>query len=221
MKSLELTKDWKPSEKFESILSKMTEYSTLPTFKEARQIWKYLSVKNDEDFNHLSWGELLSRAKILNVHTYELINGLARVIEQIGEQPIIEICAGDARLSYHLQNRGVQIKPIDDNSYNLSKGKTEILSHADALKKYNPKIVLGCWVHPEEQIGFDVLDFPSVNHFIDIGEGIGGATWMTNKIYTKRDFKIKELEDLSKYCLNRMDRPPRQSTRITWFRRKF
>ncbi len=63
----------------------------------------------------------------------------------------------------------------------------ENLSCTSALNKYQPRLVVASWILHNTRTGFDILDFPSVDFFIDIGEVKGGATWLTDDVYRRTD----------------------------------
>ena len=93
----------------------------------------------------------------------------------------------------------------DNYSTSLPKeGLVERLSHEEALRKYKPKVVIGAWIPNNPKIGFDVLDFPSVNYFIDIGQLVGGATWQREEVENRRDWKQIDLEKLNRYSICHM-----------------
>ncbi|MBI2581286.1 hypothetical protein HYV85_05795 [Candidatus Woesearchaeota archaeon] len=125
---------------------------------------------------------------------------------RLASLPILEICAGKGLLSHHLRKLGAPVIATDDYSTDMVRNNeiVERLSHVQALEKYNPRVVLGSWLPQESRIGDDVLNFPSVDYFLVIGESVEGATWLP-KGYEYPDFKVYHLANVSRYALGASD----------------
>ncbi|MBW2999686.1 hypothetical protein KY339_03360 [Candidatus Woesearchaeota archaeon] len=109
--------------------------------------------------------------RVYHIPTVEFEDALAEFINSLGVKvPILEIGAGDGKLSYGLQQRRVPIIATDNDEIGLSNGNelVEKISHDKALEKYNPELVIVSWLPPESGIQKDIVQFPSVQHFLEI-----------------------------------------------------
>ncbi len=126
------------------------------------------------------WRHFCSKYSLFNVETKEFVFVLADILRSL-PNPKVEVCAGRGKLSFWLRRLGVDIIATDDYSWKLW-GKrfcVERLSIEEALEKYNPQTVLGSWIPANEKYGVEILCFPSVRYFIDIGEGPSAdSSWM-------------------------------------------
>mgnify|MGYP003885803469 CR=1 FL=1 len=180
-------------------MEKIKDIKKLPSYEEAERLLHFLEDGSHSDYSRNRWLGFCKDQGLYNVYNTEFVDALAREIKRLKDSPIVEICAGRGELSYQLKKRGIDIKPTDDYSGRLSKeGLVERLSHKRALEKYKPRVVLAAWI-PHQVIRFDVLDYPTVRYFIDIGE----STWMPCGICDKWD-RIY-LENLDEYSICRLD----------------
>jgi len=184
----------------QEIMAKIIDIDRLPSYEEAKQLFHFLEDRSHRDSGQRRWFNFCEDHGVHNVYNIEFINALANEIRGLNDSfPIVEICAGDGKLSHQLRKRGIDIKPTDDYSRKLLKnGLVEKLSHQEALGKYEPRVVLASWI-PYSTIGFDILDYPSVKQFINIGEDVGGATWMTDNINEIKEWDREYLENVQKY----------------------
>jgi len=190
----------------QEIMDKIKDVDRLPSYEEAERLLHLLEDRSHRDYSQRGWFGFCQEHGVHNVYNTEFIDALADEIRRLNYSPIVEICAGDGKLSHQLRKRGIDIKPTDNYSWDLSKdGLVEKLSHQEALKKYEPRVVLASWIPYQARIGFDVLDSPSVRYFIDIGEDVGGATWMTEEIYDRKDWDRKYLENVGENSICRTD----------------
>lgn len=155
------------------------------------------------------WPRMMKRAGFYTILNQEFIDLLAKAMHRrrLNTVPGIEICAGIGRLSYELNKRGMNLKPIDDGS-DPDTDKGDIvergINHLEALKKYNPRMVVGCWIPDDPQIGADVLGYPSVDFFVDIGESPPNATWLTRE-YENSEFKLMYWREVAMYAIGTSD----------------
>ena len=86
----------------------------------------------------------LDENNIFQILNEEFISSLAKFLIKLNgfykdKSPIVEIGAGNGKLSYHLKKNGVNIIPTDNHSWKIKTGiAVENLGHMWALKKYNP-----------------------------------------------------------------------------------
>jgi|TARA_Y100000310_G_C20588586_1_gene766746 hypothetical protein len=130
-----------------------------------------------------------------SILTEEFIEELYREMRsrRLADIPMIEICAGRGKLSYQLRKHGIDIVATDNYSQKMDRDESlveRVESHREALEKYTPRLVVASWIPRNPEIGDDVLHFPTVDYFIDIGERRSGSTWLTLD-YSNEDFSIK------------------------------
>jgi len=140
---------------------------------------------------------------------------------------ILEVGAGNGRLSHFLRQRldqrlpsQTQIFATDSGEWNLSTDfPVEQIDHIKALAKYNPDIVIFCWMPYQTDSTQDFRSCPSVKEYILIGEtdyGCCGHEWMTwgkkwdfedhdQKPYHIDSFERFDLQDLGRLQICRTD----------------
>ncbi len=122
---------------------------------------------------------------IYQIYTKELIDGIAQQIlnlsdeleQRTGRRPrIVEIAAGDGRLTKALHKRGIDIAATDDNSWSLS-GDVERMDGIEAAQKAD--IVLASWLPKKSPLDLEVLKIVAADtdkSFILIGgQNMGGG----------------------------------------------
>lgn len=218
------------SEDIEDVVKKIEDIDKLPSYEEAQKLLLYFFLGEDfrdRPIRENCWNDFCSERGVHNVYNVEFINKMESeigdLVEELdnssGDPSIVEICAGRGKLSHQLGKGGSDIIATDDYSSGLSREDlVEKLSHKKALEEYEPEIVVGAWIPSDPEIGLDVLDSQSVRYFIDIGEGISGASWMQrNKVYDEIEERgekclevfenRKRLEKIEKFSICRTDHP--------------
>jgi hypothetical protein len=123
------------------------------------------------------------------VYTQEFISSLAGyLLERIGryqntvpQLKVLEVGAGDGRLTAHLRNAlGSQVSNVEmiatDNKDWETKSLTnktdqvENIDYKEALSKYQPTILISCWMNVDVNWTADFRDMPSVQEYIMIGD---------------------------------------------------
>lgn len=128
-----------------------------------------LMQKVDRTYGNGAYGGLLSLAGQHQIIHDGLIDGLARLIRQLGTSNNLEISAGTGKLSYWLNKRGIRITPTDLNP--RIRG-VKRLDYRDAIDTYRPELVLAAWPVPYGvRLITDVFNRESVRHFIVVGKG--------------------------------------------------
>ncbi len=156
--------------------------------------------------------------KIYEFITKEYINSLAnhlissaeKIIQTEGKESItiLEIGAGDGKLTHSLRKRLSEINPklsvkfiaTDNKDWEKrgdvkSSSEVEGLNHIAALKKYNPDIVISSWMLPGEDWTQQIRNTQSVMEYIMIGEpgaGCVGTSSAWGDDYYDEDYKLKE-----------------------------
>jgi len=144
---------------------------------------------------------------------------------------ILEVGAGDGRLSYALQKRlpsSVSVIATDDNSWfsvttpaYVKDFQVKQLNYKQALAEFKPHIVICSWMPKFADWTAAFRACPSVREYILIGpafSGLIGHTWLTwggcgdpsvleIPIFTREGFTRNDQEDLARMQLCMDDRP--------------
>jgi hypothetical protein len=182
-----------------AILEKIKNIDLLPTQEEIKRM--FLSVRN---LRHNDWWGIAQDNGVNNAYSLEFVETLYTEIKKVSRTPILEICAGNGKLSYQLRKRGVPIMATDDYSWGISNGCiVEKCTHKDALTRYKPEIVIASWIPRGASIGFDVLASPSVKYFIDIGDELSEETGLPysryNQLHNWRKEYLESVQKNSRY----------------------
>ena|SRR3989344_3123086 len=186
---------------------KVLAIEQLPTLAEAQELYHALEYRYRTQVSRTFWEKWCHDRRVWHIPTIEFVDALVEVMRELEGAPCVEICAGKGKLSYHLHQRGIEIVATDDFSWGSphNSALVERLSHRETLERYRPSIVLGSWIPMKTRIGFDVMDFPSVRYFIDIGEKVDHATWMTAEVYQRTDWERRTLPSVERYSFSASD----------------
>lgn len=196
-------------------VAKIRDIEQLPTFEEAKQLILLLEEGHRRNYRYTSWQKFCEKHGIWSVYTVEFVDALEEVIRGLNETPIVEVCAGNGKLSYHLRKRGIDITATDDYSDEEIKRDerlVERLPHKEVLVKHESRIVIAAFVPPDKGIAEDVLDFPSVNYFIQFPQFTGPTIsscqtgWKSRPLElddVHNGFKIRYLEGVIKFYIHR------------------
>lgn len=206
------------------------------SYDEAVQAFQALSQKQrDEVFIHKT-------RPVFEVFNRTHVNALAAYIVDTGYTSVLEVGAGDGRLAKYLSEaihrvfrrrkekgahpRQIRVMATDNGSWNIETVfPVERLDLVGALKKYDPELVIWCWM-PIGDWTYLIRRHPSVREYILIGEAEGGEcgnadTW-NPALFEADGFTRHDLEDISRYQLARNDTDPAHSrSRTVSFRRKY
>jgi hypothetical protein len=136
---------------------------------------------------------------IYNFFSSTLLTGLAR---EIGNAKCLEIAAGDGFLTRVLQQRGVDIRATDDQSWagkGIAFDGIEKLDAAAALTAHQPEIVLCAWPPARNNFEQHVFGTPSVRRYILIASehrNLAG-NWPLYQAVT--DFGIEKNTELGRH----------------------
>lgn len=163
--------------------------------------WEMESVMKLAQENR-EWLDFSNTMPFNTLFTEESIDELASAISELNAKPIVEICAGEGKASYHLRNKGVDIIATDNYSYGFGydENLVEKLTHQEALDKYNPSLVFGSRLEfdtKRNKIVEDVFRHPSVSHVVLIDEEIDKS--LPKEIY--KGWERKCLANVEKYMI--------------------
>ncbi|MEK6868860.1 MAG: hypothetical protein AABX74_01410 [Nanoarchaeota archaeon] len=122
------------------------------------------------------WDRFCYDEHIYHAFCYEFVEKLAEEIKGLEcHGSTVEVFAGNGKLSHWLREFGVPSIATDNYSWEIRRNPKDVinLSHLQALEKYKPELVIGCWVPgrgflgPENDV--EVLNFPSVRYYLRIG----------------------------------------------------
>ncbi len=180
------------------IIEKILSIGELPTYAEAEALLR-LFYRKYKGSHADKWEKFCNASGIYNIWNVEFVKTLAEEIRRLGSFPIVEICAGNGKLSYHLRKAGIDIKATDSQGYDPF---VEEHDHAKTLKKYKPQVVVASW-SPKDRISHDVLDYPTVNHYLHIGNpdmcGIG------ENVFMRKDFTHSDLRNVEEFSIGMTD----------------
>lgn len=161
------------------IAQKLSSVEEIPTWEELKKLHdKLLSISKKEGEQvdtslNTHWLILCKTHNIYHAFCYEFVQKLAEEIQKLEiKGNIVEVCAGNGKLSYWLKHFGIPSIPTDDYSLdkiNRDPKYVERLSHTEAIAKYNPELVIASWIPQESRIAMEVLDSSNVRYYLDIG----------------------------------------------------
>jgi hypothetical protein len=177
---------------------------------------------------HSAWDaycDVLTSRQVYTFLTEEYVDALAHYLKprlaQYGGS-IVEIGAGNGRLAFFLQQRGVPVLATDDCSWKLESHKkdrdVQILDFScdDALAIYSPSIVICAWMSMYKDFTASFCATPSVKEYILIGPaplcGHAFDTWGFDgittdpPIYARSGFTRTAMVELEKIQLCKTDK---------------
>lgn len=206
-------------------------YDRLPTYQEAYEALKEKGTY-DRDFEKTLPG-ICHLNNIYQLWNEEYIGTLARlVIELIGRDLALEVCAGDGMLSRWLSEYGVNIRATDNMKWrkdgrrpsrHLSielQGAVEELDAISAIRKYEPRMVVASWIEYNSELDCEIID-EKPEYLILMGEGPGGCTGSTKfwgewdwdeddrtlAYWRQKGYVQRYLDDVDKWNICKTDYP--------------
>ncbi len=187
------------------IKKKILNVRLLPRHDEVKQFMQHLAYGQKRQVGRLFWMTFCSYNSLYHVPTAEFVDQLASEISNLGHDPAVEVCAGDGKLSYHLSHlseRGINIRATDDYSWKNPRRQRSLVQNFscnEALKTYKPRIVIASWIpSTKPYIGLDILQFPSVEHFINI-QDYKGLVLNPGEMSTRLGFRQRRLHTVERY----------------------
>jgi hypothetical protein len=186
----------------------------LPNYKELLGACMKFHANSMNMRNTILWHAMIGKeeAPIFELWNSDYIDGLADYLRSVNAHTIVEVGAGNGRLTHFLKKRlpGVRIFAIDDFSWKIKPVfRVGNMSISAALNKYRPDIVISSWMPYMHDWTPIFRGCSSVKEYILIGETDGGCcgsddTWNTEN--HKRDgFARRNLDHLSVMQICRTD----------------
>jgi len=180
--------------KREYIKGEIADFWSLPSYMDAK--W----LVNDMDRNILDFCHEYEMWQILNIEFIGRLSAFLKHLHRMGgEHHVVEICAGNGKLSYHLRENGLDIRATDNYSTEMRRDSSmvERADFMDALNEYSPEIVLFSWPHPTEQehVALEALNHPTVKYLIKIDD-----TSIHGDIYDNSEYMELKRPNLYSLC---------------------
>ena len=136
------------------------------------------------------------------VPTQEFVAALAGFLGQLDARPVLELCAGTGELGAALRASGVDLVATEPDP---PPGAPVIRASADeALPRYRPEVVLGCFVPIDSGVDRWVMHFPSVRHYVVLGARVGGL-FGSAELWENPSWTAEPLEPVGRWMLTRHD----------------
>jgi len=134
--------------------------------------------------------------------TDELVDRLAELLDRTAGGPVLEVCAGSGELAAALGRRGYQVIATDASP---PEGAEVIrLDAAEALARYRPSVVLGCFVPARSGVDRAVLHAPFVKDYIVLGARLGGMFGDAD-LWQCPGWSREPLEEVARWLVTRHD----------------
>jgi hypothetical protein len=189
----------------------MWEAEYLPTYREVVEF-----CRNMQQGLSLEWYKLREEQHMYELHNRDYIDALAKIL--IPYKNILEVGAGDGRLSHFLRQRLPESKivAIDNGSWKIEPAfSVETMEIDEALEKYKPDLVISCWMPYSADWTPLFRQCNSVRGYVLIGETDGGccgceSLWFGQTEgeepgYIKDGFVRHNLDELRKLQICRTD----------------
>lgn len=150
------------------------------------KVWSNLCLRDGQD--PVPGFEFLTVEYINELTGYLVYKGQRISAEQRRPANVLEICAGNGRLTHFLQARSNVTTPGTINVTATDNGIRSITptfpvinnDYKEALQRYKPDIVLCSWMPMKEDFSRDIRACNSVREYILIGErDLCGDPWLT------------------------------------------
>ena len=134
---------------------------------------KRIITENDELLSSRPRDVLLFKATPLGETTYqcwnkEYIEQLALAIKKLKvNSPILEVCAGDGKLSQYLNHHDINIIGTDDFSWaNITRSNNNVqrFDAIEAIKSFKPELVIASWIPYTDSTDHNIL-LTKIKHF--------------------------------------------------------
>lgn len=148
------------------------------------------------------WFAACERAGRYLVVTRGLADALARLLSALGPGPVLEVCAGRGELAAALRERGIDLVTTDAAPPACS--AVVRFDAVEALERFQPRTVIGCFVPAGTAVDEAVLGAPSVQQYLVIGARLNGQLG-TSRLWSARGWQTEPLPEVTRLLLTRHD----------------
>ena len=136
------------------------------------------------------------------IPTEQFVEALGQFLRRLEAGPVLEVCAGGGELAAALRATGVPVAATDADP---PSGAAVVRASAEeALRRYRPVVVLGCFVPVGAGVDPLVLGFPSVRHYVVLGARVGGVLG-SPLLWRHPSWTAEPIEPLTRWMLTRHD----------------
>ena len=132
----------------------------------------------------------------------QFVAALARQLGALGGSPIVEVCAGDGELADRLRDRGVEVIATDIDP---PAGSAVVRAGAaEALRRYQPCVVLGSFVPFDSGVDAQVSAEPCVLHYVRLDARLGGQ-FGGPALWDGAAWRATQLDEATRWMICRHD----------------
>jgi hypothetical protein len=133
----------------------------------------------------------------------ELVDALAAVLGRLaGDAGVLEVCAGSGHLAPQLLAAGVRMRATDAKPPTDSRALH--ITAPEALRRFQPEVVLGVFVPFDAGVDEAVLGYPSVKHYVVLNARIGGSLG-SPVLWNAAQWRAEPLDEVRRWMLTRHD----------------
>jgi hypothetical protein len=148
------------------------------------------------------WLSLCERDGRFLIPTEQFVQALTRFLRRLNAGLVLEVCAGRGELAQALRSAGADVVATDADP---PAGAPVVRASApEALRRYRPVVVLGCFVPIDAGVDERVMGFPSVRHYVVLGARLGGL-FGSRALWQAPGWTAEPLEGVARWMLTRHD----------------
>ncbi len=148
-----------------------------------------------------AWIEYADAQGIFHFPTIEYVQALAEELQRLAPKQIVEVAAGDGKLAQALCARGLDVAATDANA---EANGVRRMTAGEALAKFQPDLVIGCWAPIDTGIDAQVMRWPSVRTYVYIGHEHNGIVGHEG-LWQAAGWRHRRLESADAHNLGRTD----------------
>jgi len=132
----------------------------------------------------------------------QFVDGLAHHLSEIGDGPVVELCAGDGELADALRKRGVDVIATDVDP---PAGAAVVRADAaEALGRHRPSVVLGSFVPFDAGVDELVSAKSHVDRYVVVNARLGGELASTC-LWQGQTWHAVQITDVTRWMVCRHD----------------
>ena len=179
------------------------------------------------------WRSVCRAWPVFQVWTQESVAALAALLQELGSRQVLEVGAGDGRLTRALQaegrSRGFAVTGQDDGSWGQALPGSELrhpvapLRQEDyraSLAAVQPDTVVVSWMPYEEDWTPAFRACPAVRSYLLIGEDNGGCTGADSQWTPGPGWTLQEVEAFRHVSCSSLDASPTWGATGLWLARR-